>query len=153
MSDDEFNIESLYSDEYLQKMGRPRKYDRKKLAEALMEWALKEDSINMLGFTKLTGIEADVILQIKNKDKDFARSYSAVKNIIGHRREEALAKGDLHLQAYKCNANAYDQYMVESRREEAKFDSELRKNENESYSEEDMKRHEQLMDQLKNLKK
>lgn len=106
--------------------GRPRQYDREEIAKDLVEWAKKEDSTNLNGYTVHSGIIPRYITRWASEDEEFRRSYEEAKAILAYRREKLLTAGDLHVKAYDLNAKVYDAYLKEEGREEKTFESSLK---------------------------
>jgi hypothetical protein len=107
--------------------GRPREYDRDKVAQDLIEWAKKDDSINVNKFCAYYDPPFPVtnLSDWAKEDDGFRRSYNTAKSFIAFRREEWLSKQLLHQKAYDLTAPAYDGIVRESKQ----FESSLRKDE------------------------
>lgn len=92
--------------------GRPQEYDRIAVADALIEWAKKPDSININKFCAYHDpiIPCRTFLSWVESDPEFSRAYDKAKLFLGFRREELLSSGDLHVKAYDFNATVYDQF-------------------------------------------
>ena len=106
--------------------GRPRKYDQEAIAIDLVEWAKKEDSTNLNGYTVHSGIIPRYITRWAGEDESFRRAYEEAKAILAYRREKLLTAGELHVKAYDLNAKVYDHFLREESREEKVFDSKLK---------------------------
>jgi len=134
-------------------MARPREHDREKIAEDLIDWAKKEDSINLNKFccTREPPIAPSKISIWASECDKFRKAYEQSKAYIGARREEMLTKGTLHVKAYDLNANTYDYFLKQERREQAKFDSDLSKEVAKQISKEDMSRFEQFIQSFQAL--
>lgn len=113
--------------------GRPTIYDRKQIAKDLIEWAMKPDSINLCKFCALHDpMIAPSYLSIwADEDKEFSKAYEIAKGFLGFRREEWLSSEALHSKAYDLNAETYDYFMKDEKRQKAKFESSLKKAEDE----------------------
>lgn len=107
--------------------GRPREFDRKKVAEDLLAWAAKDDSINLNKFCALNGINPYSMLRWKDEDSEFRQAYEEAKSFLGFRREEQLSKGKLHVKAYDLNATVYDAFGREEKMAMSKHDADVRK--------------------------
>jgi len=112
--------------------GRPREFDRVKIAADLLEWAAKDDSINLNKFCAYNGINPYAMLRWKEEDKEFRKAYEEAKSWLGFRREEQLSKGKLHVKAYDLNATVYDAFGREEKLAISKIESDNRKNEDNS---------------------
>ena len=130
--------------------GRPREYDRGKVVNDLIEWAKKDDSINLNKFCALNGIPPSTILRWKDEDKDFREAYEFAKTYIGFRREEQLSKGKLHVKAYDLNATVYDAFGREEKLAMAKHESDLKKQEI-TFNSDEVNKFSALMNQLSAL--
>lgn len=92
--------------------GRPEEFDKVAVAEALIEWAKRDDSINLNKFCAYHDpiINPRTILRWANENIEFRRAYEKAKSFLGFRREEKLSSGELHSKAYDLNATVYDQF-------------------------------------------
>ncbi len=111
--------------------GRPREHDRDAIAQEMIEWAKDEESINLNGFccSREPPLSPSMVLLWSKECPEFRRAYETTKAFIGHRREQRLNSGKLHVKAFDLNATVYDLFTKEDRRESAEFESELRKKE------------------------
>lgn len=107
-------------------MGRPREHDRNKIAEDMIIWAAKEDSLNLNGFCAEQLIDPSKITNWAKEDDNFRQAYNISKSILAHRREKGLINGTLHVKAYDLNANVYDRFLKEERTSQAREDNELK---------------------------
>lgn len=110
-------------------MGRPREHDREEIADQLVEWASYEDSINLCGFccTRQPPIAPSKITIWAKEDDHFRKAYETAKAYIGWRREKMLNMDMLHVKAYDLNAETYDHFMKEEKRQKAEYEASLRK--------------------------
>lgn len=110
-------------------MGRPREHDREKIAQELIEWARKEDSINFNKFccTREPPIPATKLLDWSKEDDNFRVAYQTAKAFLGCRREEWLSKELLHVKAYDLNANVYDLIAKDEKMSMSSYEASLRK--------------------------
>lgn len=92
--------------------GRPEEYDKKAIAQALLEWAKKPDSLNLNKFccTHEPLLNPNYIMRWAKENEEFCRAYETAKAFLGARREEKLSIGELHTKAYDLNATVYDQF-------------------------------------------
>lgn len=127
--------------EHKRKVGRPQEHDREAVGKALVEWAKKDDSINLNGFC----ITHDPLippsyLSIWAKDnKEFHKAYETAKAFIAVRRELKLKNNELHVKAYDLNASVYDHFLKQERRAEKEYEAGL-KNAKEEESQDDLAR-------------
>ncbi len=110
-------------------MGRPREHDRVKVAKDLIEWSKKPDNINLCGFCADYDLDPNLILTWANGDENFSRAYRIAKANLGIKREKMLNKGKLHQLAYAKNSKVYDPFLKSEEREDATFESNLKKEE------------------------
>lgn len=112
-------------------MGRPKEWDKKKVADELIEWAKQPDSINLCKFCALHDpiIPPSYFGVWAKEDEYFSTAYEAAKSFLGFRREEWLNGEALHVKAYDLNAKTYDFFLKEEARKQAEFESSLRKQE------------------------
>jgi hypothetical protein len=113
--------------------GRPREYDLQKVANDLLAWAAKDDSINLNKFCALNGINPNTMLRWKDEDPKFRGAYEEAKAFLGFRREELLSKGKLHVKAYDLNATVYDAFGREEKLAISKIEADNRKQEEQTH--------------------
>lgn len=115
-------------------MGRPQEYNRVKIAEEIIEWAKLPDSINLNKFCAYHDpiIPATTMLNWVREDPDFRKAYECARMFLASRREEWLNGELLHVKAYDLNATVYDQFLKCEKREQAEFESNLKKEENDN---------------------
>lgn len=114
------------------KMGRPLKYDLDKISIDLIEWAKLPDSINFNKFCAINYINPRKLSEWSKKDEDFRETYEISKAYLAFRREEKLNDQTLNAQGYSLNATTYDFFLKEEKRDQAKFESDLKKQEAEA---------------------
>jgi hypothetical protein len=107
--------------------GRPRKWDRDKVAQDMLEWAKQPDSINLNKFCALyePPIPPSFITKWANQSEEFDQAYESVKSSLGYRREEMLTNNTLHVKAYDLNATVYDYFIRGERSREFKEKNKL----------------------------
>jgi hypothetical protein len=112
--------------------GRPREHDRDKIASELLDWAKKEDSINLNKFccTREPPLAPSVVLRWSKECDKFRLAYETAKSYLGFRREEWLSAETLHVKAYDLNATNYDMFMRDDKRQQAEYEASLKKIEN-----------------------
>lgn len=106
--------------------GRPREHDRDQIAEDMIIWAAKEDSLNLNGFCGEKLIAPSKITDWARADDHFRVAYETTKAILGQRRERGLINGTLHVKAYDLNAAVYDRFLKEERTSQSREDNELK---------------------------
>ena len=122
-------------------VGRPQKHDREQIAIDIVEWAKKDDSINICKFcaTYNPPIPPSMITRFKNESIEFRQAYETARAFLGFRREEWLNQEHLHVKAYDLNATTYDYFLKEEKQEQQKYESMLKKEEVVAASETDRK--------------
>jgi len=113
-------------------MGRPRTYDRAQVALDLIEWAKKDDSINLNGFciSYNPPLEPSKITLWARECTDFRRAYEGAKAYLGERREQRLNENKIHVKAYDLNASTYDHFLKDERKQMAEHAAALQKDSN-----------------------
>lgn len=109
-------------------MARHKEFDRDAIALALLEWAQKEDSVNLNGFctTHDPLIPPSYLALWAKENEQFSLAFEIAKSFLGQRREQKLKDGQLHTKAYDLNAAVYDYFIRDERRSEKKYESELK---------------------------
>lgn len=133
--------------------GRPIKYDRAQMAKEIIEWAKKPDSINLNGFCidRDEPIDPSQVVAWSKEDGPFSQAYRIAKAFIARRRELMLSAETLHARAYERNVKVYDLFIKEEDREEIKYISDLKKEENKALDPQTMKSFDNIMGQLSSL--
>jgi len=110
--------------------GRPRLHDREEIALDMIQWAKKDDSINLCGYCAENELAPTLLINWSNEKtlegKRFRLAYDLVKSMIGKRREELLTNNKLHVKAYDLNAKTYDKFLKEERMEEIETEIRLK---------------------------
>jgi hypothetical protein len=111
--------------------GRPREYDREKIAKDLIEWAKKPDSINLNKFccSQQPPLNPRRLTEFAGEHDYFLEAYETAKSYLAARREEKLTSNQLHVKAYDLNATTYDYFLKQEKRAQAQYESELKKQE------------------------
>ena len=128
--------------------GRPREHNREQIALDLIEWAKKDDSLNLNGFCADQLIAPSKITLWARENDEFRLAYETAKSFIGRRRESGLINGTLHVKAYDLNAAVYDHFLKEDKREQAKYEADLKLKEAEKIPEQIQEGFERLMNQF-----
>jgi hypothetical protein len=131
--------------------GRPREYDRDQIGLDMIEWAKKDDSLNLNAFCAIADIAPSQITQWAHACPNFMKAYEKAKAHLGARREECLRTGKLHVKAYDLNASVYDHFTRDEKRSIMQFEADLKAKDKAQYSEADAERYEALMSQLRSL--
>lgn len=128
--------------------GRPREYDRELIAQQMIEWVKRDNSINMCGFCSEYWVPYSRMWSWADEDEQFRDVMEMVKLKIAQRREEWVSAKLLHQTAYGMNARVYDKPMHKYYREDAKYQSELKKEEVNAVPVKTTEHFESLMNQL-----
>lgn len=134
--------------------GRPRKHDRTKVINDMLEWARKDTSLNVNEFCAWhvdPPIGPRMLSLWAKDDEEFLISYEAVKAFLAHRREKALQQGGLHVKCYDICAPAYDYVIYEQQMAYEAYKSKLKQEEQATVKEEDKVRFDAIMNQLSSL--
>ncbi len=107
--------------------GRPKEHDRKQVAKDLVEWSQLETSLNLNGFCAYYKLPPSYVSRWAKEDDLFRQAYELAKANLGERRERLLSQDLLHVKAYDLNANVYDPFLKEERREQLQFEADLAK--------------------------
>ncbi len=113
-------------------LGRPREHDRDQIALDIVKWAAKDDSINLCKFCALYNpiIPPNKLTLWAKESESFRQAYESAKLFLGYRREEWLNQECLHVKAYDLNAETYDYFLKDEKRNKAEFESQLNIKEN-----------------------
>ena len=107
--------------------GRLREHDREAIADKLIEWAKKDDSLNLCAFCSQVEIAPSKLSNWAKECNRFRQSLELAKCFLAVRREEKVSTGELHLKAYDLNIATYDFFLKEERRDQLVFESDLKK--------------------------
>lgn len=129
--------------------GRLRKHNREKIAEDLVLWAQKSDSINLNGFCAIKLIAPSKLSEWSKEDEFFREAYEISKAILAERRELFLTSDHLHVKAYDLNACVYDRFLKEERMEMAKYETLLKFVQEENQNPEVLQKFNDLMSLMK----
>lgn len=133
--------------------GRPREHNRDQIAIDMIEWARKDDSLNLNKFCALYNppIPPSKITHWAKEEDLFRQAYESTKAFIGFRREEKLNANELHVKAYDLNATTYDHFLKEERRQQAEFEAALKSEENQKVDDKIELGYKSIMSQLGKL--
>ena len=109
-------------------MARPREHNREKIATDIIEWAKKEDSINVNKFCAYYEhpFPTQKLSEWSKEDSIFRESYDIAKAMLAARREELTGKGLLHVKCYDLSAASYDYIVKENQQQKAKYEHDLK---------------------------
>lgn len=112
--------------------GRIPEWDKEAVANKLIEWAKKDDSLNLNHFccTHIPPIPPSYIVRWSKDSDVFCQAYEIAKSQLGHRRERKLKEGELHVKAYDLNAATYDYFLKQEKRDQAEHEASLKNQDN-----------------------
>lgn len=110
-------------------IGRPSQYDLKAIAKDLVEWAQHPDSLKFTMFAAPRHINLQRFSEWAAKDADFAEAYALAKQYLDINRFKAAAQEIMPEQWYSKNERIYDAVHEDHYRQEKRFESDLRKEE------------------------
>lgn len=135
--------------------GRPRIYDREKIARELLEWASLPTSLNLNKFcaTRQPPLDPLYLLEMCETDDEISRACRTAKGMLASNREEANSRKELTNQAYSSNHRVYDKFAEKQWKDEIKFEKnvekELKKQDNAEINE----KFENFVNQFESLKR
>lgn len=104
--------------------GRPRRFDLKKEAKALLEWANKKDSLVLRLFAAIRGYANQAKLhEYCAQCIEFREAFDQAKIIIGARREQLLLSGKGHYAPFQRYAALYDPDLKQHEKELKQIES------------------------------
>ncbi len=109
--------------------GRPPEHDLEKLAHQLIEWSFLPDSLNLIGFSSPRRISVTKLPDFAVRDPKFREALNLAKENIAQNRFKASCAGLMPQVFYSRSEGMYDPLYHKYDREEKKFDSDLRKDE------------------------
>lgn len=115
-----------HAESELKLTGRLRKHDRSQIALDMLDWAKKEDSINLNAFCAMQELTPSKLSQWSKESELFRQAHEISKAHIGARRETWLNTGMLHVKSYDLNASVYDYFLKEEKRLYAEFEALLK---------------------------
>jgi hypothetical protein len=132
-------------------VGRPRKHNREQIACDIIEWAKKDDSINLNKFCAYCDppISPRKLSEWSKESQEFRESVETAKAFLAFRREEWLTKDMLHVKGYDLSASAYDYFIKEEKRDQAEFEALLKSKETNQVSEDIIEQYQAVMEQIK----
>jgi hypothetical protein len=105
--------------------GRPREWDRDSVLLDLLDWAHKQDSINLNQFCGSRLLPPQHLSKWALECTQFRESYWVIKTLLGARREAWLSSERLHQKAYHLSHHTYDYFTREEDRDYYTFQKEL----------------------------
>lgn len=110
-------------------IGRPQEYNREEIAQKLLEWSRKEDSLNLCAFCGEIEFNPQMLYKWATEKTEFSNTYNIVKAKLGARRELKKNEATIHLASYNMNAPTYDYFLKQEKRDQAQFEASLKEKE------------------------
>lgn len=110
-------------------IGRPSQYDLKAIADDLVQWSQQPDALKFTMFAAPRMINLQRFPEWEKKDEYFAEAYAIAKQNLDINRFRAAATDVMPEQWYSKNERIYDVTHDKHYRDEKKFESDLRKEE------------------------
>ena len=140
--------------------GRPREYDRIAVGKQFVQWVKDHpDCLTVPHFTTANGYATHRLIEWAKEEQEFREYYMEAKELIGLNRlnatrirEENSDLKPLDKTIYLRHVGNFDSDKRNFDREEKLFESKLKTDEIKSYSEEEAKKHDALLNQLKSLR-
>ena len=111
-----------------------KKYDMEEESAAILEWAKKEDSINLNGYCIERQHPAEYISVFCKRSKEFDFYCGLALCYLAVRREKLVSAGKLYQGTWMRNASVYDRLLRYHEREQKQYESDLRIGEKEKDS-------------------
>ena len=133
-------------------------YDVIKIGNDLVEWAEKENSLNLNKFcayyeNRFPATYFALWCGLKDaRGKHFKRCMDIARAYLAARREEAVTDGKLHVKPYDLCARVYDRILKQDLEEEQRFSAELGKEVNEHLTESYEAQMNLMMSQISSLR-
>lgn len=109
--------------------GRPP-YDKIALGKEFVEWATNNpEALTVPMFAVSKGLHSGIMRAWAKEDKEFSSLFQEGKEQIGINRLRSSQSGQLDSSIYRAHVGNYDIDINEYMREEKKFDSDLKKQE------------------------
>jgi hypothetical protein len=135
--------------------GRPKQYSNEFIEEQgrkLLEWAHTEEAIVLRLFAPLNGYPASYLWRWADENEVFCNYFEQAKDIIGVRREmiSISNKSDMMLKRY---ATLHDKRLHDHERDDLRFESSLKVDENKTTTDVQEFNFRSLMEQLSESRK
>lgn len=110
-------------------IGRPSKYDLKAIADDLVQWSQNPDSLKFTMFAAPRMINLQRFPEWEKRDEYFAEAYAIARQNLDINRFKAAATQIMPDYWYSKNERIYDSIHDNHYRDEKKFESSLKKDE------------------------
>ncbi len=107
--------------------GRPREYFPEVIAEELLEWADKDDSISLVAFAAEKGYTSETIWRMANESVVFSDAYQITKMKLAARREILASCDQLNYGSFMRTLAFYDPFLNSFEEKVKDKDAERRK--------------------------
>ncbi len=132
--------------------GAPRLYDRMKIAKDFIEYVKSHpDCLTVPCFTTTIGIDSGMMRRWALECEEFRTAFNQGKELIGINRLNATRSNQLERSIYSQVVGNFDIDINEYQREEKKFESTLKKDEQIAVSDSEVQKFSQLRKQLNEL--
>ena len=132
--------------------GRPREHDRKKIAAELLEWSTNPTAFNLIQFSRPRMLCVTKLADWAEEDTEFREALKLAKQSIAMNRFEATLEGAMSQAEYSKSEGNYDplyrkfsreerQFELEMKKQELKYASDLKKEENKDLANIDAERY------------
>lgn len=98
-----------------------------KLADNLLEWSQRDDSIMLTKFCAENEIIPDDIARWETNNNKFGRALKLAKINIAYRREEMVNKEQMNYGVYQRYQGMYDPMLTKHERAEKAYEAELKR--------------------------
>lgn len=142
-----FNMEKIMT------AGRPKEYDRIQIGKEFVKWATNNpDALTVPMFAVSIGLHSGIMRNWARETEEFRALFTEGKEQIGINRLRSTQAETLDNSIYRAHVGNYDVDINEYMREEKEFESKIKTQENALATEEDNRRHQETLDQLKELR-
>jgi hypothetical protein len=107
--------------------GAPKTYDDNLIMEQMLDWAKKEDSINICGFCVKYGYTPQLIWRLEQSNASFDIAYNLVKMQLSERRERLTNENKLNYGSYNRYQKMLDPFLSSHEDKEKDQDAERKK--------------------------
>ncbi len=119
--------EELLKDRGKEPNPNKRQYDRHIIIEELLEWSLKDTSLNLVGFCAEHGYSANLLWTYDLQFEDFQEAYQLTKMRLAERRSRLLDMNMLNYGAWARYQKHYDPFLDKHEEEDKDKDAKRRK--------------------------
>ena len=128
--------------------GRPPTYDAELEAKEIEIWSKKEDSYNLVDFCLERNFTSSVIYHLEERSAVFRDSLELAKMRLSKRRDARYREDEFPDKMWSRYAANFDPFLKKHEDDEKRFDSSLKQKEIASYTQADLDRQKQTVDQV-----